>query len=137
MTQSKIDSEIGLVCIYTLSPTHGWRSVVIICMFGCICSISYSSVFIIWIRSRNLFTYFVAILRGNCRWPILLILLNMNVSFTLLSVLHIVILSSTHYTAVRFYFRWLMNNTIIGVLNVIWWMQCSLQTITVDSITRL
>ena len=140
-TNFKKVSEIGLVCIYTLSATHSRRTVVITCMFSCICGISNrSSFWIIWSRSRNLFTYFIASLRHYCRRTSFLfrMLLNMNISFALMIVFHIILIGSAHDSTVVFYFGSLMHYTIILVLiNVIRWMQSALKTCGVISVSRL
>lgn len=111
-------SEIGLVCIYALSSTHSRRTIVITCMFGSICRISIRSFLIICIWSRNLFTYFIASLRHHS-WRSsfwFLMLLNMNVSFALMTVLYIILIGPTHDSTVVFYFWRLMHYTVICVL---------------------
>jgi len=117
-TKNKKVSEIGLVCIYTLPATHGRRTIVITCMFGGISRISIRSFLIIWIWCWNLFTYFIASLRHYCRRSSFrfMLLLNMNVSFALVTVLHIILIASAHNSAIVFYFGRLMNYTVICVL---------------------
>ena len=117
-TKNKKVSEIGLVCIYTLPATHGRRTIVITCMFRGICCISIRSFLIIWIWSWNLFTYFIASLR-HYSWRSsfrFMLLLNMNVSFALVTILHIILIGSAHNPTIVFYFGTLMNYTVICVL---------------------
>ena len=122
--QKNKTSEIWLVSIYALSATHSRRTIVITCMFSCICSVSNCSIFIIWIWSWNLFTYFIATLRHySSRSLLFLILLNVNVSLALMIIFDIILIGSTHNPTIIFYFGWLMNNTIIWILiNMIWRM---------------
>ena len=141
-TKNKKASEIGLVSIYALPTTHSRGTIVVTCMFGCICCISYCSIFIIWIWSWNLFIYFIASLRNyGGRATLLfrvLMLLNMNVTLTLMIIFDVVLITATHNPTIVFYFGWLMNYTIICILiNVIWWVQSSLKTIRSIPITRL
>ena len=140
--QKNKTSEIWLVSIYALSATHSRRTIVITCMFSCICSVSNCSIFIIWIWSWNLFIYFIASLRNyGGRATLLfrvLMLLNMNVTLTLMIIFDVVLITATHNPTIVFYFGWLMNYTIICILiNVIWWVQSSLKTIRSIPITRL
>jgi hypothetical protein len=89
-----------LICIYTLSTTHYWWTIIITGMLCCICSIC---IFISRIWSRYLFTYFIASL----------ILPLMNAALTLvICVLYVVLVISTHYSLVVFYFRTVLN--VIG-----------------------
>jgi hypothetical protein len=124
-TKNKKVSEIGLICIYTLSATHCRRTIVITCMFSCICCISNGSIFVIWIWSRNLFTYFVASLWHYCRRSSFLfwMLWDVNITFALVTVFHKVLIITTHNSTVVIYFCCLMYNTIICILiYMIWWM---------------
>lgn len=137
--RNKKVSEIGLISIYALSATHSRRAIVITCMFGCICGVSDGIIFVIWIWSWNLFTYFVASLRNYSRRSSFLfwMLLNMNIPFALVTIFHIVLIS-THDPTVIFYFGWLMNNTIIRILiYMIWGMQSALKTVNSISTSRL
>lgn len=120
-------SEIRLISIYALSSSHCWRIIVIRCVFSCICRIPYSCVFVIWIWSWHLLTYLIASLRNYSAWTSLsFCIMNLNVSFVRMF-LNIVLFITTHYSRIRFYFRWLMNYTIIlALIYVIWWIQCSL-----------
>lgn len=94
-------------------------------MLCCICGISYSCAFIIWIRSGGLFIYFVASLRHNCGWStfyLSMLLLNVNITFTLLRIFHIILIGPTHNSIMRivFYLWCLMNHAIVHILiNVI------------------
>ena len=138
-TKNKKVSEIGLVRIYALPATHSRRTIVITCMFSCICGVSNCSIFVIWIWSWNLFTYFIASLRHHCcrTFWFWMSLLNMDVSFALMIVFHIVLIS-THDSTIVFYFRCLMHYTIICVLiNMVRWMQSALKTCGSTSISRL
>jgi len=137
-TKNKKVSEIGLICIYTLPATHCRRTIVITCMFGCVCGVSYGSIFVIWIWSWNLFTYFIAILRYYSwrSYFLFWMLLNMNISFAL-TIFHIVLISA-HDSTIIFYFGCLMNYTIIRVLiYMIRWVQSALKTIGCISTSRL
>ena len=135
-TKNKEVSEIGLICIYTLSATHCRRTIVITCMFSGICCISIRSFLIIWIWSWNLFTYFIASLRNYCTWSFFSRLASslMNATFALvIRVFQVVLSVTTHYSLVCFYFRAGMNSTI----NMIRWVHSTLQTTIVDTTSRL
>ena len=140
-TKNKKVSEIGLICIYTLPATHSRRSIVITRMFSGICGVSICSFLVIWIWSWNLFTYFIASLRHDCRRSCFcrfLMLLNMNISFALMTVFHVILIGSAHNSTIVFYFGRLVWDTVIcGLINVVGRMQSTLETIGILSISRL
>lgn len=140
-----------MVSPFRISMTHSRRTVVITCMFGCICSISNGCIFVIWILSISpsqwimsgyLFINLIASLWHNCgrsSFRFRILYLNMDITFALMRIFYIILIASTHNSIMRsiFYLWCLMYYGIIHILiYVIRGMHCTLKHCGI-SVSRL
>ena len=140
-----------MVSPFRITMTHSRTTVVITSMLGCICSVSNSCIFVIWIltissswwiMSWYLFINLITSLWHNCRrspFRFRILYLNMDITFALMRIFDIILIASTHDSIMRiiFYLWCLIYYWIIhSLIYMIRGMHCTLKHCVI-SVSRL